>query len=83
MTEPELLQLIDRVRNDLDNNWSVDADDIRALLALAERKTKFKPIFPYTSPVNAEKELLKTILIVFGGGGLVFTLIVYLCTLTT
>jgi hypothetical protein len=83
MSEPELLQLIDRVTEQLDNNWAVSADDIRALLELAERKAKFKPIFPYTSPVNAEKELLKTILFVFGGGGLVLTLIIYLCTLTT
>ena len=37
MTKPELLQLIDRVRNDLDNNWSVDAEDIRALLELVEQ----------------------------------------------
>jgi hypothetical protein len=34
MSEPELLQLIDRVTEQLDNNWAVDADDIRALLEL-------------------------------------------------
>jgi hypothetical protein len=37
MTEPELLQLIDRVQNDLDNNWAVDADDIRKILELVRQ----------------------------------------------
>jgi hypothetical protein len=34
MTHAKLLKLLDRVQNDLDNNWAVDADDIRALLEL-------------------------------------------------
>ena len=35
MTKPELLQLIDRVENDLANNWAVDKDDIQELLHIA------------------------------------------------
>jgi hypothetical protein len=34
MSKPELLQLIDRVTEQLDNNWAVDADDIRKLVEL-------------------------------------------------
>ena len=37
MTEPELLQLIDRVENDLANNWAVDKDDIKALIDIIRK----------------------------------------------
>lgn len=44
MTEPKLLQLIDRVQNDLDNNWAVDAEDIRRLLNCSKQGIELKQL---------------------------------------
>lgn len=55
MNEPELLQLIDRVENDLANNWAVDKDDIRQLVEMTKQVGELNslmPPFEILQPVN-------------------------------
>jgi ABC-type antimicrobial peptide transport system ATPase subunit len=41
MTHNELSELVKRVQNDLDNNWAVDADDIRAMIDLISKNLEY------------------------------------------
>jgi hypothetical protein len=61
MTEPEILELYNRVQTQLDNNWAVDANDIDqllrvSLLYLAQLKES-KPVRVFYAPDYIRKDL--------------------------
>jgi hypothetical protein len=61
MTEPEILELYNRVQTQLDNNWAVDAKDINqllhvSLLYLAQLKES-KPVSRFYTPYYIRKDL--------------------------